>query len=564
MNEGLMPSPPWLAAYPAKVRWDQEFPPMRLDALFDAAAARFPDRPALDFLGRKFSYREVADLVARAAAGLQQADVGKGSRVGLFLPNCPYFPVLFYAALKAGATVVSVNPLYAEPEVRALIADAGIEIMATLDLEALYRPLSRMLEETPLRRIVVCSMADALPFPKRELFRLLKRKTLAAWPKDPRHLDFADLVANDGRPRDVAIDPVRDVAVLQYTGGTTGTPKAAMLTHQNLAANTRQCLAWFCDTEPGAERVLAVLPFFHVFAMTTAMNYGFAAGAEIVMLPRFELKTLLKAIQATRPTIFAGVPTIFTAINNAAAVKRYDLSSIKCCISGGAPLPVEVKAAFEKLTGCVLVEGYGLSEASPVAVCNPFGGENRAGSIGLPLPGTTVEIVSLDDGDSVLPVGERGEICIRGPQVMAGYWNRPEETAQALRGGRLHTGDVGYVDTAGYVYLVDRVKDLILCSGYNVYPRNIEEAVYRHPEVAECCAIGVPDPYRGETVKLFVVRRPGATLTEKTLCDFLKGELSPIELPKLVEFRDALPKTAIGKISRKLLAAEETSQRAAE
>jgi long-chain acyl-CoA synthetase len=306
----------------------------------------------------------------------------------------------------------------------------------------------------------------------------------------------------------VEIDPKRDVAVLQYTGGTTGTPKAAMLTHHNLASNTRQCMAWFYDTEPGNERVLAVLPFFHVFAMTSVMNFGLAAGAEIVLLPRFELKTLLKAIHAVKPTIFAGVPTIFTAINNEPTVGRYDLSSIKCCISGGAPLPVEVKAAFEALTGCTLVEGYGLSEASPVAACNPFGADNKAGSNGLPRPGTVIEILALDGSGRVLPQGERGEICVSGPQVMAGYWNRPEETAETLRGGRLHTGDVGYLDSAGYVFLVDRIKDLILCSGYNVYPRNVEEAIYQHPAVFECCVVGVPDEYRGQTVKAFIVLKP--------------------------------------------------------
>jgi long-chain acyl-CoA synthetase len=387
---------------------------------------------------------------------------------------------------------------------------------------------------------------------------------VARWREDEAHVAFATLTNNDGMVPPAAIDPLHDVAVLQYTGGTTGTPKGAMLTHANLLANAMQCRLWFQGTKEGGERVLAVLPFFHVFAMTSAMNFAITVGAEIIMLPRFELKMLLDTIARKKPTIFPGVPTIYTAINNAKETASYDLSSIRSCISGGAPLPVEVKNSFERLTGCVLVEGYGLSEASPVVACNPFNGANKPGSVGLPLPGTLVEIVSLDEQPPrILPQGERGEICVTGPQIMAGYWGKPEETARVLAGGRLHTGDVGYLDEDGYLFLVDRIKDVIIASGYKIYPRNVEEAIYQHPAVAECIVVGLPDPYRGQTVKAYVVRATGQGLTDTELLAFLADKLSPMEMPKQIEFRASLPKTVIGKLSKKDLLAEEAQRAAA-
>ncbi len=555
--------------YPPDVDWAAQLPEHPLDRLLDEAVSRFPARPCLDFLDRKYSFAEVGELVARAAKGLRRLGVGRGMRVGLFLPNTPYYVICYFAVLKAGGTVVNFNPLYAEQEVRHLVVDSGAEIMVTLDLAILYKAVARMLGTGGLRRIVVCAMADILPFPKNWLFRLLKRREVSAWPRDAAHLSFADLIDNHGGDDAIAtvlaaIDPRRDVAVLQYTGGTTGTPKGAMLTHYNLVANAVQCQLWFHGVAEGSERVLAVLPFFHVFAMTSAMNLGIAAGAEIVMLPRFELSLLLRTIARKKPTIFPGVPTIYTAINNSKQTHKYDLSSLRSCISGGAPLPVEVKASFEKLTGCVLVEGYGLSEASPVVACNPFGGANKPGSVGLPMPGTTIDIVALDERPArLLPQGERGEICIRGPQVMAGYWGKPAETAQVLVDGRLHTGDVGYLDADGYLFLVDRIKDVIIASGYKIFPRNVEEAIYQHPAVAECIVIGVADPYRGQTVKAFVVRATGRELDEAALLVFLADKLSPMELPKQVVFRDALPKTAIGKLSKKDLIAEEARRAAA-
>lgn len=529
-----------------------------LPDLLDEAAARFADRPCLDFLGRRYRYREVASLVDRAAAGLQAIGVSPGARVGLFLPNTPYFVILYYAALKAGAILVNFNPLLAEREIEQQVADSGVEVMATLDLGVLYGKLARILERCPLRRIIVCPMQDILPMPARQLFAVMRRKDRARIPADERHLPFAKLIANDGRVTPALCNPTDTVALLQYTGGTTGTPKGAELTHANLYVNAVQTRRWYHDRKPGEERLLAVLPLFHIFGMCTVMNVGLLLGAELILLPRFEIRQLLQTIHRKRPTVFPAVPTLFAAIARFEQRHRYDLSSIEICTSGGAPLPAEVKETFERLTGCVIVEGYGLTEASPVVCCNPVHGTHKTGSIGLPIPLTEVEIVSLEDGTTPVTPGERGELCVRGPQVMRGYSGRPDETAKTLSGGWLHTGDVAYRDEDGYLFIVDRIKDVILAGGFNVYPRNVEEAIYLHPAVEECVVAGVPDAYRGQTVKAWIKLVAGETLTAEGLRLFLEDKLSHIEMPRLVEFRqDPLPKTPIGKLSRKDLLAEE-------
>ncbi|SMF67273.1 long-chain acyl-CoA synthetase [Azospirillum oryzae] len=568
-----LPDYPWLASYPPTVDWAMPIPARPLTELLEGAVARHGDKPCLNFLGKRTSYRELGGLVDRAARGFQAIGVGKGTRVGLFLPNTPYYVIAFFAILKAGGTVVNFNPLYAERELIHQIGDSDIDLMVTLDLKLLYGKMARMLAETGLKRLVICRMADILPFPKNWLFPIAKRAEIAAIPRDDRHIPFARLIANDGRPTPVTIDAQEDVAVLQYTGGTTGVPKGAMLTHANLYANTIQCATWYAAKErkpgegggeDGQERMLGVLPLFHVFAMTAVMNFGLHLGAEIVLLPRFELEQVMRTLQTERITLFPAVPTIYTAINHHKHLEKFDLSSIRFCMSGGAPLPLEVKEAFERTTGCTLVEGYGLSECSPVATVNPAVlHSDKKGSIGLPLPGTIVEIVSLDEPRRVLPPGEKGEVCIRGPQVMKGYWRRPAETAETLVDGRLHTGDVGVMDEDGYTTIVDRIKDMILCSGFNVYPRNVEEAIYLHPAVAECVVAGLPDEYRGQTVKAYVRLDDGKSLTAEELIAFLKDKLSPIEMPKVVEFRQELPKTMIGKLSRKALLDEEHGKRSA-
>jgi long-chain acyl-CoA synthetase len=557
---GLGTSQPWLASYPADVDWHAKIPVKPLHALLDEAVLRFADRCCVDFLDKRYSYREIGALANRAAKGLQKLGVRRGTKVGLFLPNCPYSVIFYYAILKAGGTVVNFNPLYAERELVHQIQDSDTEIMVTLDLKALCDKLLPLMAKTGLKQVIVCSMAAILPFPKNILFPVAKRKEIARLAGTERTITFDEVVANDGAVTPPAIDPESEIALLQYTGGTTGVPKGAMLTHANVVANAVQLRLWAPGLGGEHEKILGVLPLFHVFAMTVVMNHGLLLGAEMILLPRYELKQLLKTVDKKKPSMFVGVPTLYAAINNAKETHGIDLSSLKYCISGGAPLPLEVKHRFERLAGCVLVEGYGLSETAPVATCNPFLGENKEGSIGLPMPGTTVEIVAIDGSERVLPAGERGEVCIRGPQVMRGYWKKPEESAKALKGGRFHSGDIGYIDAEGYIYIVDRLKEMILCAGYNVYPRNVEEAIYMHPSVAECAVIGIPDAVRGQTVKAFVVLREGQTVTKEALCEFLKDKLSPIEMPKQIEFRQSLPKTVIGKILKKALVAEEEAK----
>jgi long-chain acyl-CoA synthetase len=554
---GVGTSHPWLASYPANVDWHAKIPVKPLHALLDEAVARFSDRCCIDFLDKRYSYREIGALANRAAKGLAKLGVRQGTKVGLFLPNCPYAVIFYFAILKAGGTVVNFNPLYAERELIHQIQDSDTEFMVTLDLKALCDKLLPLMAKTGLKKVIVCSMAAILPFPKNILFPVAKRKEIARLAGNHQTVSFDEIVDNDGVVAPVAIDPETEIALLQYTGGTTGVPKGAMLTHANAVANAVQLRLWAPGLGAQPEKILGVLPLFHVFAMTVVMNHGLLLGAEMILLPRYELRQLLKTIEKKKPSVFVGVPTLYAAVNNAKETQSTNLRSLKYCISGGAPLPLEVKHRFEALTGCVLVEGYGLSETAPVATCNPFLGENRAGSIGLPMPGTTVEIVAIDGSDRVLPTGERGEVCIRGPQVMQGYWKKPEESAKALKGGRFHSGDIGYIDAEGYIYIVDRLKEMILCGGYNVYPRNVEEAIYMHPAVAECAVIGVADSYRGQTVKAFVVLREGQSLSKDALCEFLKDKLSPIEMPKQIEFRAGLPKTAIGKILKKQLVAEE-------
>ncbi len=547
---------PWLAHYPKGIAWDQDFAPMPLHMLFEEAAGRYADRPCLDFLGRRYTYAEVLDLVNRAARGFQDLGVGPGVRVGLCLPNCPTYVISYFAVMKAGGTVVNYNPLYVERELEHQITDSQTEIMVTLDLKQIYPRVAAMLDSTPLKRIVVCRMPTILPAVKSALFRVLKRSEIAAVPRDNRHLDFDSLLTNDGTLRPVRIDGLRDVAVLQYTGGTTGVPKGAMLTHHNLLSNARQVQAWFPTVALGQERMLAVLPFFHVFAMTVVLNMGLACGAELIMLPRFETEQVLKTIAKRKPTLVPGVPTMYKALLGHPQVARYPMTSIRYCISGGAPLPMELKRQFESATGCVLIEGYGLSEASPVCAANPLSGVNKEGSIGLPLPGITIEIRDLEDPARKLGIGEKGQVAIAGPNVMAGYWGRAEESDRTVVDGFLLTGDVGTMDEDGYVFLLDRLKDLIICSGYNVYPRMIEEAIYQHPDVVAACVIGLPDDYRGQTPKAFVQLKPGATLTAEALRDFLRDKISRIEMPTAIEFREELPKTAVGKLSKKELIAE--------
>ena len=558
---------PWLTDYPPKPDWHMEIAPRLMTDVLDETAAQRPNAQALDFLGKTYNWSELHTSVNKFASGLQSMGVGKGAKIGLFLPNCPLSFIAYYGILKAGASVVNFNPLYVYDELVHQIEDSETDIMVTLDLDMLYEKMDDMLSGTRLKKVIIGKFTDILPFPKNLLFPVFKRKDLAKIKNFKRITWAADLMNNEGKVAPVDIDPLEDIAVLQYTGGTTGVPKGAMLTHMNIYANAVQAYSNFpepnLEIDGGHEKMLAVLPFFHVFAMTVCLNMAVLAGMEIVTIPRFDLNDTLALIHKKKPKYMPAVPAIYGAINNHPKLKNYNLSSLDFCISGGAPLPVEVKKNFEAKTGCTVVEGYGLTETSPVATVNPPFGENIAGSIGLPLPGTIIEIISREDGVSPMPLGERGEVCIRGPQVMKGYYKRPEETDEVLKktedgGLRLHTGDVAYMDKRGYAYIVDRIKDLIITNGYNVYPRHVEEAIYQHPNVEECIVAGLPDEQRGEIVKAWVKLKADRELTVDELKDFLSNKISKIEMPRKIEFRtEPLPKTMIGKLSRKDIVAEE-------
>ncbi len=531
-----------------------------LPVLLERSVVRFPGRPALSFLGRRWSYAALGEWVARAARGLQDLGVRRGDRVGLCLPNTPYSVVFYYAALQAGATVVNYNPLYVPRELRHQIADSGTTVMVVPDLAMICDKIIPLAEKAGLRHVVVCPMAGVLPPGKATLYRVFKRRETAVPAYDGRIVPHARVVANATPPGLVAIDPEADVAVLQYTGGTTGIPKGAVLTHANLSVNAQQVSRHMPSLRLGEERVLGVLPFFHVFAMTAVMNSGIEIGAELLLHPRFEIGRVMRTLARERPTVLHAVPTIYNAVAEAAEHKRIDIFGLRACICGGAPLPADVRTRFERLTGCKLVEGYGLTEASPVLACNPPDGRIKDGSVGIPVRDTVIEIRDLADPHRVLATGERGEICARGKQVMRGYWNRPEETAQVFVEGALRTGDVGHLDADGYLFVTDRLKDVIICGGYNVYPRVLEDALYQHPAVAEVVVIGVADAYRGQAPKAFVTLRPGQTATPEQLRNFLSELLSKIEQPRDVEIRQTLPRTLIGKLSRKELLEEERAK----
>ncbi len=548
---------PWLKVYPKAVPWDLDIRPSLLGDMLDRAVEAYGPRPCTYFMGKRLSYAEIGALADRAAKGLRELGVGEGVRVGLCMPNTPAFVIFYYGVLKAGGTVVNFNPLYSLEEIEFQIRDSGARIMVTLDLDLTHGKIATLLRRGVLDKAVVASFTAMLPPLKAVGFKLTQRDKLAQVTKKGA-LDKVvlahELLANDGRYERPSITP-EAIAVLQYTGGTTGTPKAAMLTHANLSINVAQVEAWQNAIAKAGDRIVGVLPLFHVFAMTAVMNFGISHGLEIILLPKFDLIPTLKLIGKLKPVMMPGVPTLFNAILRHPHIANFDLSSLKYCIAGGAPLPLEVKRGFEAISGATLVEGYGLSETSPVVACNPPEAP-RQGSIGLPLPATEISIRSLDDPNVVVKQGETGEICVAGPQVMLGYWNKPEETEESFVGRFFRTGDVGYMDEDGYIFIVDRIKDMINASGFKIYPRRIEDALYEHPAVAEAIVIGIPDAYRGEAPKAYVKLKEGKQASAEELIHFLKEKLSKIEVPDEIEFRDDLPKTLVGKLSRRELRAE--------
>jgi long-chain acyl-CoA synthetase len=553
---------PWERSYPAGLAWDVELGSRPVDALLDMAAARYPTNIAIDFLGRRITYAELARTVASLGAGLRRIGVQRGIRVALFLPNCPQLIYAFFAVLKTGGTVVNCNPLLGATELLRQVRDSQAKIIVTLDLAPLYEKAALAARETDIKRLVVASLADELPALKGALFRLGHLRDRVAPPHDDRHLLFKDLIATaDGQGFAIASAGTDDPAVLQYTGGTSGTPKAVMLSHANLYANARQISLWFTKAKPGAERILAILPLTHAFGMTAVMNLAISLGGEMILLPRLKMKELLGAIERHRVTIMIGVPTLYHAINEYPGRSRYDLSSLQVAVSGGDSLPASVQRRFEEQTGCALAEGYGLSECGPVVTCsNPPEGLIRPGSCGLPLPGTTVEIVSMEDGVTVLSPNSIGEICVRGPQVMSGYWRKPDETAACLNNGRLRTGDVGRIDEDGYLYFVDRLKDVIVVHGYKVYPRMVEEVLRSHPAVAEVAVVAIAEERRGHVPKALVVLRHGAEVNADMLRAHVAQQLSPTAVPQEIEFRPDLPKSIMGKVLKSALQTTPNSQ----
>ena len=552
----------WPFRYDHPVPWGTAFRPRLLHDLLSEQAGKTPGAPFLDFMGRRFTYGDIAEKVAIAAAGFRRMGVSKGCRVGLFLPNCPQYVIAYYAVLMAGGTVVNFSPLYSEDELIFQVQDSGTEIMVTLDLEQLYPLIAAVQAKTELKTLVVGNLPEVLPWVKGLAYRALRGGDRAAVDYGPTVRRFSDLL--DGPPLAEAepLGAESDTALIQYTGGTTGRPKGAVLTHANLSVNAAQVNSIDPGT-PGNNSILGALPFFHVFANTCVLNRTVIAGGWIVMMPKFELTEALALIERHRIASLPGVPTMYQAFLDHPNIAKHDLTSLEICISGGAPMAKELRDAFIEKTGAKLVEGYGLTESAGVVSCNPYESGGKPGSIGQPLPGTSIVIVDKEDPETVLPQGERGEITIAGPQILTRYHNRPEANETTFVEGRLRTGDVGYLDADGYAYIVDRLKDLILVGGFNIYPSALEAVLYRHEAVKEALVIGIPDDRLGERPKAFVTLKEGAAANVEELLAFLNAHVGKHERAAALEIRDALPKTMIGKLSRKELEEEEAAKRAA-
>lgn len=561
---------PWIKSYPQGVRWDAELPLMPVQNLLDDAVRRWPDHPAIEFMGRVLSYRELGDLVGRAAKGFQDLGVGPGVHVGLYLPNTPHYPIAFFGVLKAGGTVVNYSPLDAERVLAHKVEDSETDFLVTLDLAALYPQMARLLGASRLKKLIVGNLADHAANPAAVRAHLQGAGQLAPVPIDDRHLTFEQLLGNDGRCEPHALGDLKQaLAVLQYTGGTTGLPKGAMLTHANLSA---ACAQYMETTQgdprvltEGAERVLVVLPLFHIYALTVNLLFGVRLGALMVLHARFDLDAAINDLVTKKISLFAGVPTMYMAMANHPKVIEGALRSLKFCGSGGAPLPLEVAQRFFELTGSRLCEGWGMTETSPTGTFTPVHGMHKAGSCGIPIPNIELKFESLTEPGRDAAPGEPGELCIRGPNVMKGYWKNAEATAKSMTPvGFFRSGDVARMDHDGFVFIVDRTKDMLLCGGYNVYPRVIEEAIYEHPSVEEVCVIGIPDPYRGQSPKAFVkLRKDAPALTLDALKAFLKDRVGKHEMVAELEVRAELPKSPVGKLLKKDLVEEEARKRAA-
>ncbi len=561
---------PWFRHYDPGVPPFCRYPQWTVGDLPQRSATRFPEHPALIFYGRRVSFRQFDELSTRFARALIALAVRPGDRVALMLPNIPQSLIAYYGALKAGAIVVPINPLYVSREIEAQLADSGSETLVVLD--QFFPRLEEVRRHTglPLRTIVT-SVRDFLPPGLRLLYpfkAMLSRRWIRIDARPPVY-EFLTLLAGTSASGRAALPKPRpdDLAQLQYTGGTTGTPKGVMLTHRHLITNAFQCRCWVSDFREGGEIFLGVVPFFHAYGLSTCQNLAVMTGCSIVLLPRFQVLEVLRAIQRYRVTVFSGIPMMFSKMSEFPEAHRYDFRSLRVCLSGGSGLPADVQERFERLTGVRISEGYGLTEAGPVTHCNPIYGEHPRGSIGLPFPDTDARLVDLETGRRDMPVGEVGELLVRGPQVMEGYWNNEAETKAVLSDGWLRTGDIAKRDDRGFFFVVDRKKDLIISRGENVYPREVEEVLLKHPAVGDAVVIGIPHPQYGEAVKAYVVTRSGRSATAQELIEHCSRSLARFKVPAAVEFRAELPRTAVGKVLRRMLrdehlrASEATAQR---
>ena len=555
----------WLKSYDPGVAHSMNYPNHTLQQLLDESVERYPDNIAITFPGvfndeSMMSYKELDIASNELANALVDIGVKKGDRVALLMPNCPQFVISYYAVLRAGGIVVATNPLYSAREMEFQFNDCGAETVIVLSL--FYKTVMGIKDRTSLKNVVVTNIKEYLPEQSRKAFVAFVERQEGHYvrvPKVQNIYKFQDLLRRfSSKPPTVETSP-DDVAMFQYTGGTTGLSKAAVATHRNVVANVYMMRAWSMPIglNQGQEVVMGVMPLFHIYGMVTVLHFSVLTGSAMVLLPRFETEKVLNAINRYKPAFFPGVPTMYVAINNFPEVKKYDLRSIKACVSGAAPLPVEVQQEFEKLTGGKLVEGFGLSEAPVVVTANPLIGLRKIGSIGVPVPDVEARIMDAEIGDKEMPLGEVGELVISGPQVMKGYWNRPEETEMVLHNGWLYTGDLAKMDEDGFFFIVDRKKDMIIAGGFNIYPRDIEEVLYEHPKVKEAVCYGVPDPYRGQTVKVAIVLKEGESATEEEIIEFCRSRLARYKIPKLIEFRDSLPKSLIGKVLRRVLMEED-------
>src|SRR5277367_799845 len=562
---------PWVKSYPPGVRADAPLDLSPVQSVLDKAAERFGPRPALEFMGKRTSYAELEALANRSAAGFQKLGVGPGVHVGLFLPNTPHYVIAFFGVLKAGGAVVNYSPLDALSTLQLKVNDSETDILVSLDLAALYPQAEKLLASTRLKRLIVGEFAEMTAASGPVKAQMAAAGMLAEVKHDDRYVAFRDLIDNDGRYNAHPLGDLADeLAVIQYTGGTTGSPKGAMLTHANLTAACSLYMEVMThgggdSLREGEERFLCILPLFHIYSLTVVMLLGFRLGAELVLHPRFDPAAVAKDIVAKKITVYMGVPTMHVALLSVPGLEKLDFSSLRLCGSGGAPLPVAVQERFESIIGCQLTEGWGMTETAPIGTFTPREGSRKPGSCGVPYPGTEMKFVDVVDPEREVKRGERGEICVKGPNVMKGYWKQPKATAESMtKDGYFRTGDVGYLDEDGYVFIVDRTKDMLLCGGFNVYPRSIEEAIYQHPSVEEVSVIGVPDAYRGETPKAFVKVKAGAQApTFEEMKAFLKDRLGKHEMIGALEIRDELPKTPVGKNSKKDLRASDPQARVA-